>query len=147
MRRKSSLCSLKPEGTMASGDSWLYHGVALAGPVHVCADEGQVEDGAQDRYSPDKAHHDWEEAPKQEEKAVDLQHDADDGPANQHDEHAAEEEAGGLHLVLLEEEAERPLQADDKGESGHKQDISDGQQRLVKEQDHSEEEEKYAEAC
>lgn len=61
--------------------------------------------------------------PKQEEKAVDLQHHADDGPANQHDENTTEEEAGGLHLVLLEEEAERPLQANDKGKSGHKQDL------------------------
>lgn len=26
-------------------------------------DEGQVEDGAQDRYSSDEAHHHWEEAP------------------------------------------------------------------------------------
>lgn len=62
-------------------------------------------------------------SPKQEEKAVDLQHDADDGPANQHDEDTTEEETGGLHLVLLEEEAERPLQANDKGETGHKQDL------------------------
>lgn len=62
-------------------------------------------------------------SPKQEEKAVDLQHDADNGPADQHDENATEEEAGGLHLVLLEEETERPLQANDKGQSGHKQDL------------------------
>lgn len=67
----------------------------------------------------------WEKGstPEQEEKAVDLQHDADDGPADQHDENATEEEAGGLHLMLLEEEAECPLQANDEGKSGHKQDL------------------------
>lgn len=71
-------------------------------------------------------------SPKQEEEAVDLQHDADDGPADQHDENTTEEEAGGLHLVLLEEETERPLQANDKGESGHKQDLERGKSRQVK---------------
>lgn len=61
--------------------------------------------------------------PEQEEKAVDLQHDSDDGPANQHHQHTSQEETGGLHLVLLEEEAERPLQPDDKGKSSNKQDL------------------------
>lgn len=76
----------------------------------------------------------------------------------------------------LEEEAEGPLQADDEGQAGHKQDlrpgrysedeitrargaeglgdvsgsssthVSDGQQGFVEEQDHPEEEEEHAEA-
>lgn len=62
-------------------------------------------------------------SPEQEEKAVDLQHHSDDGPANQHHKHTSQEEAGGLHLVLLEEEAEGPLQPDDEGKSGNKQDL------------------------
>lgn len=58
--------------------------------------------------------------PEQQEKAVDLQHNSDDGPANQHHKHTSEEETGGLHLVLLEEEAEGPLQPNDKGKSSDK---------------------------
>lgn len=65
----------------------------------------------------------FELLPEQEEKAVDLQHDSDDGPANQHHKHTSEEETGGLHLVLLEEEAEGPLQPNDEGESSNKQDL------------------------
>lgn len=49
--------------------------------------------------------------------------------------------------MLLEEEAESPLQPDDKGKSSNKQDISNRQECFVKEQDHPEEEEKHTEAC
>ncbi|GAA6077296.1 uncharacterized [Tachysurus ichikawai] len=62
-------------------------------------------------------------SPEQKEEAVKLQHHADDRPPDQHHQHASEEEAGGLHLVLLEEEPERPLQADDEGQTDHKQDL------------------------
>ncbi len=61
--------------------------------------------------------------PEQEEKAVDLQNNPDDGPANQHHKHTSQEETGGLHLVLLEEEAEGPLQPDDEGKSSNKKDL------------------------
>lgn len=61
--------------------------------------------------------------PEQEEKAVDLQNNSDDGPANQHHQHTSQEETGGLHFVLLEEEAEGPLQPDDKGKSSNKKDL------------------------
>lgn len=149
-----SCCFIKPAvlkepslGTKSHRYTLLYHGVALAHFVHIRTDEGQVEDGAQDRYSSDEAHYDWEEPPEQQEEAVDLQHDSDDGPANQHHEHASQEETGGLHLVLLEEEAERPLQPDDEGESSNEQDISNSQECFIEEQDHPEEEEKHAEAC
>lgn len=62
-------------------------------------------------------------SPEQQKEAIDLQHNSDDGPANQHHKHASQEEAGGLHLVFLEEEAEGPLQPDDKGQSSNKQDL------------------------
>lgn len=62
-------------------------------------------------------------SPEQQKEAIDLQHHSDDGPANQHHKHTSQEETGGLHLVLLEEEAEGPLQPDDKGESSNKQDL------------------------
>lgn len=59
-------------------------------------------------------------SPEQQKETVDLQHDSNDGPANQHHKHASQEEAGGLYLVLLEEEAEGPLQPDDEGKSSNK---------------------------
>ncbi len=61
--------------------------------------------------------------PEQKEEAVDLQHDSNDGPANEHHKHTSEEETGGLHLVLLEEEAEGSLQPNDEGKSSNKQDL------------------------
>lgn len=60
-------------------------------------------------------------SPEQEKESVNLQHNANNGPPNQDHTHAPQEETGGLHLVLLEEEAKRPLQPDDKGQSSHKQ--------------------------
>lgn len=56
--------------------------------------------------------------PEQEEEAVDLQHHSNNGPTDQDHEHASEKEPGGLHLVLLKEEAKGPFQADDKGQPG-----------------------------
>lgn len=35
--------------------------------ITYCTDEGQVEDGAEDRYSSDKANDDWEETPARDE--------------------------------------------------------------------------------
>lgn len=67
--------------------------------------------------------------PEQEKKAIDLQHHSNDGPANQHHKHTSEEETSGLHLVLLEEKAESPLQPDDKGESSNKQDLQQKKER------------------
>ena len=39
-------------------------------------------------------------SPEQKEEAVDFQHHAYDGPADEHHKHTTQEEAGGLHLVL-----------------------------------------------
>lgn len=127
--------------------SLLYHSVALAHFVRICTDKGQVQDGAKDWYSPDKAYNHWKEAPEQEKKTIDLEQNSNNGPANQHHKHSSQEETGGLHLVLLEKEAEGPLKADDKGESSNEENISNSQKCFVKEQDHPEEEEKHAEAC
>lgn len=119
--------------------SLLYHGVALAHFVHIRTDEGQVKNRAKDRYSSDEAYNHREEPSEQEEKTIDLQHNANDGPANQHHKHSSQEETGGLHLVFLEKEAERPFQPNDKGESSNKQDISNSQECFVKEQNHPKE--------
>lgn len=62
-------------------------------------------------------------SPEQQKETIDLQHDADDGPTDEHHKHAAKEEARSFHLVLLEEEAEGPLQPDDEGEASNKQDL------------------------
>lgn len=60
-------------------------------------------------------------SPEQEEEAVNLQHNSNNGPTNQNHAHASEEETGGLHLVLLKEEAKRPFQPDNKGQSSYKE--------------------------
>lgn len=60
-------------------------------------------------------------SPEQEKESVNLQHNANNRPPDQDHTHAPQEETGGLHLVLLEEEAKRPLQPNDKGQSSHKQ--------------------------
>lgn len=64
-------------------------------------------------------------SPEQEEESINLQHNANDGPTDQNHTHASQEEAGGLHLVLLKEESKRPLQADDKCQSSNKQDLQE----------------------
>ena len=60
-------------------------------------------------------------SPEQEKEAIDLQHNPNNGPTNQNHAHASKEEAGGLHLVLLKEEAKRPLQPYYKGQPGNKE--------------------------
>lgn len=65
----------------------------------------------------------WALLPEQEEEAIDLQHNSNDGPANEHHKHTSQKEPGGLHLVLLEEEPEGPLQPDDKRKASNEQDL------------------------
>lgn len=60
-------------------------------------------------------------SPEQEEEAVDLKHNSNNGPTNQNHAHASQEETGGLHLVLLKEEAKCPFQPDDKGQPRNKE--------------------------
>lgn len=62
-------------------------------------------------------------SPEQQKETVDLQHDSNNWPANQHHKNAAKEETGGFHFVLLEEEAESPFEANDEGKSSNKQDL------------------------
>lgn len=61
--------------------------------------------------------------PEQEEESIDLQNDSDDRPANQNHKHSSQEEAGGFHFVPLEEESERPLQANDEWQACDKQNL------------------------
>lgn len=61
--------------------------------------------------------------PEQEEEAVDLQNNSDDGPAEQHHKHSSQEEAGGFRFVSLEEESERALQADDERKARDEQNL------------------------
>lgn len=60
-------------------------------------------------------------SPEQEEEAVNLQDNSNNGPAYQDHTHTPEEETGGLHLVLLKEEAKRPFQPDDKGQPSNEE--------------------------
>lgn len=70
--------------------------------------------------------------PEQEKKTIDLEQNSNNGPANQHHKHSSQEETGGLHLVLLEKEAEGPLKPDDKGESSNKKNLQRQKQRVEK---------------
>jgi hypothetical protein len=57
--------------------------------------------------------------PKQEDKAPDLDDDADDGPSEKHEQDAAEEERAARSFMPLEEEDERPRGADHQRETGN----------------------------
>lgn len=135
---------LKAPGFWTLLGSLLYHGVTLHHSIHGRADEGQVEQGAQHWNPPDEAHHHREEAPEEEDKSIHLQENPQDGPPDEHNEHPSQEKTGRFQLMSLEEEAEGPLQANHKGQAHHKQDVSNGQERFVEEQDHPKEEEKHA---
>ena len=90
------------------------------------ADAGQVEYLPYDGYPPQEVDGDGEESAEEDDEAVALDDHAGDGPAEQHDDDAAEEGRRPLHLVPLEEEAERPLQADDEGQAGQEQNLQSG---------------------
>lgn len=109
----------------------LYHRVALPNFIHQWTDSWQTEQRPEHRYSSDEAHRHREESSEQEEETVDLQNDSNDRPADQHHKHSSQEEAGGFYFVPLEEESERSLQADDEGQAGHKQDISNGEESFI----------------
>lgn len=145
-RRGQRSVAMGAAGTQAPTGQ-LHHRVALAYLVHIRTDEGKVQERAQHGYSSDKTDGNWEEAPEQEEEAVNLQDNSNNGPAYEDHTHTPEEETSGLHLVLLKEEAKRPFQPDDKGQPSNEEYISNSQECFVKKQDHSKEEEKYAETC
>ena len=56
-------------------------------------------------------------------EAIGFQEHAQEGPAQEHNDHAPQEEAGPLELVPLEEEGKRLPQADDEGEAGQEQQL------------------------
>ena len=87
------------------------------------ADAGQVEYLPYDRYPPQEVDGDGEEPAEEDDEAVALDDHAGDGPAEEHDDDAAEKGRRPLHLVPLEEEAERPLEADDEGQPGQEKDL------------------------
>lgn len=68
-------------------------------------------------------------SPEQEEEAVNLQDNSNNGPAYQDHTHTPEEETGGLHLVLLKEEAKRPFQPDDKGQPSNEEYLQEEEEK------------------
>lgn len=116
--------------------------------VHHRADPGRVENLADDRYSTQEIHRNREKAtvtnavnnrwitreethnriwnnhkPEQQEKPVRFEYHADHRIAQQHDGDAAEKGYRGFHLVLLEEEPERSLDADHTGQAADEQNL------------------------
>lgn len=61
--------------------------------------------------------------PEKQEEAIELEANPNNGPADQNDQHTTEEETGGLHLVLLKEEPEGPLETNDKCQTYHKKNL------------------------
>ena len=102
-----------------------YHRFVLVArhAIRVRADAGQVEYLPYDRYPPQEVDGDGEEPAEEDDEAEALHDHPGDGPAEEHDDDPAEEGRRPLHLVPLEEEAERPLEADDEGQPGQKKDL------------------------
>ena len=75
-------------------------------------------------------------SPEEAEEAVGFQDHAQERPAQQDDGHAPQEEAGALEFVPLEEEGERPPQADDEGEASQEQQLW-GRERWAGESEHA----------
>ena len=63
---------------------------------------------------------------KEAKEAIGFQAHAQERPAQQDDDHAPQEEAGALEFVPLEEEGERPPQADDEREASQEQQLRGG---------------------
>lgn len=74
------------------------------------------------------AHHEAQDlfSPEEAKEAIGFQEHAQERPAQQDDDHAPQEEAGALEFVPLEEEGERPPQADDEGEASQEQQLRGG---------------------
>ena len=87
------------------------------------ANAGQIEYLAYDRYPPQEVDSDGEESAEEDDEAVALDDHAGDGPTEEHDDDPAEKGRRPLHLVPLEEEAGRPLEADDEGQPGQEKDL------------------------
>lgn len=110
-------------------------------PVNDLADAGHVEEVTEDRYPPQEVDGHREESTKQQDEAVRFDEHPDQREAKQDDQDAAEERDRRLDLVLLEKEPERALQTDHAGQPADEENISNGKQSLVEEQQDSQEQE------
>lgn len=93
---------------------------------------------------------DGEELPEQIHQAVQLQDHPGHGPPAQHQRHPAEEGDDAAETVLAGEEAQGAGGADSEGQAREEEDVAQGQQRRVKEEEDAKEEECEAqehEAC
>ena len=61
--------------------------------------------------------------PEEHHESVDLDDHSDERPSHEDDDDATEECGRPLRLVPLEEEPERPLQADHEGQAAQEQDL------------------------
>lgn len=100
------------------------------GPIRVArqlvnhfADPRHSQEGSQHRNASQEVNGHWEEPREEHKEPVRLDDHADQREAHQHHDNTAEEGHGSTDLVLLEEEAERPVKADDAGQSAQEQDL------------------------
>lgn len=89
---------------------------------HVAHTRWSLSSAAQRPWSADREARDLF-SPEEAEEAIGFQDHAQERPAQQDDGHAPQEEAGALEFVPLEEEGERPPQADDEGEASQEQQL------------------------
>jgi len=87
-----------------------------------------------DRHGGDEADDDAEEVGEQPEDAVQLEHEAGDGPAHQDGGDAEEEEGGALVLLLPHEERQRAARRHQQRYPAQQQQVRHRQTRPVEEQ-------------
>lgn len=91
--------------------------------VHHSADSRQGEECAEYGNAPEEINRHGEEAREEHEEPVGLDDHADQRKADKHHNDAAKEGDRALDLVLLEEEAERPVEANDTRQAGQEEDL------------------------
>lgn len=70
--------------------------------------------------------------PEEAKEPVGFQAHAQEGPAQEHNDHTPQEEAGPFELVLLEEEGKRLSEADDEGEASQEQQLREREEHEIK---------------
>lgn len=91
--------------------------------VHYSAHAGHVQKGAQHRDASQEINCRREETGEEQKEPVRLDDHADQRESDQHHDDAAEEGDRPFQLMLLEEEAERPVQTDNAGQAAEEKDL------------------------
>lgn len=88
------------------------------------SNEWKIEHVSQDWYSPQEIDDYWEKATEEKHEAICFNNNSNEGKTKDDDEDSSKESKGSSDLVALKKEAERPLEANYKGQSTEEQNIS-----------------------